>query len=143
MEIIATELTLPPLQSIIIWRTSWITIVSITYGVYYKKHDLIFISGGVLLNSLNYWRHPIKKSWRRYIDISFTLCSLAYILFQVYKKQNTLCGYLTLLGVQCYINSNLISKTKYNISVYGMWISTYMHCLIHIIGNINNILLYK
>jgi hypothetical protein len=135
-------LVLPPSQSIIIWRTSFISVVSIGYSIYYQKYDLCIISSGLMINSLNYWKHPLKHSWYRYLDILFAQIALYYEFYCIYLKKKYFLYLLCFIGIQCYILSRNIRNTKYNISIHGVWLSTLLHCGIHILGNILNILLF-
>jgi hypothetical protein len=129
---------LPIDQSRYLWKTSWLSLLSGSYGIYMKHYDLAVIPLGVFITSLNYWRKPIY-GWRRNIDITYVTIGLLYQLntsFYADNKTKTL-----------YFLLSLLSATLYPISIItfkkSMWISTIIHSGIHIIGNISNIILYN
>lgn len=133
-----------PEQYRLIWKFSWLSLFSIYYAYTYtfpKNHYLFVIPSTICLTSLNYWRYPVSNSMRRYLDI---ICVLFGIAYQVYYA-NT---YLLLEYRQMYCTLLSISLLFYPLSRFChvlnlLWVSTYLHCALHVFGNISNIFLYS
>ena len=68
-KMISREITgyLKPSQYNIIWNLAWLSLSSSVYATYKGHYNLAFIPGGVFLTSINYWRNPEVRSWRRYL----------------------------------------------------------------------------
>lgn len=139
-----SECILFPDQYRLIWKFSWLSLLSIYYAythAYSKNSYLLFISSTIFLTSLNYWRFPVINSMRRYMDI---FCVLFGITYQI----NYASIYLPLQYCRIYFTLLSISLSFYPLSRYChslnfLWFSTYLHCLLHLFGNISNIFLYS
>ena len=85
-KIISREITgyLKPSQYNIIWNLAWLSLSSSVYATYKGHYNLAFIPGGVFLTSINYWRKPEIRSWRRNIDLGYVNTALLYQLYKVY-----------------------------------------------------------
>jgi len=137
-------LTLPPCQSSFLWKTSWISFFSVIYAIKQKHYDLVFVPGGVLIFSLNYWRYPVKNSYRRYLDISYGLIAFLYQAYRAKDSQYQNIYYVFAgSAFPCYFISRYIRNKVWNISFQGIWLSTLFHSFIHLFGNIANIILYS
>jgi hypothetical protein len=129
-----------------IFRVSFISFLSSVYALYCGCYDLAAVPGGVFLTSLNYWRKPVY-GWRRNLDMSYVALALTYQNYRAYRLLSSssssqlpaLLTYYTLMGISigCYhISVNLYEK-KY------IWSSTYTHCMVHVLANTANVLLYN
>lgn len=118
------------------WRSSFLTFISIFSAYYYEVYDCMMLAIFVLVNSLNYWRHPIVGH-RRNFDIFSAIFGLTYELYLSYFLQlsdNLLTYYLlTSLSMFCYYKARTtIDRSK----------SSWWHCSLHLIANIANVNLY-
>jgi hypothetical protein len=128
---------LEPKYYMVIYRISYFSLLSALYAYYRSHYRLVVVPGSVFLTSINYWRKP-EYSWRRDLDI--TVVKLA-LLYQCYMAQNSQYSkeYYTivLVGCLCYP----VGVYYYNKKDY--WRSTFFHSLVHLLGNISNIVLYS
>ena len=124
-------------QYIIIYRISYLLLGSSMYAVYNGYYCLAICPSGVFLTSINYWIYP-DYSWRRYLDMTCVKLLLSYQMYKAYSSQYMIPYYsLMTLAIGMYI----LGIYYYNKRLY--WHSTYSHCMLHIISNIANILLYS
>lgn len=120
------------------YYSSYKTIVSVVWGIYWGKYDYSLLSFLLFLTSINYWKKPIKGT-RRNIDIVTCWFSVLYHLKKSNKDKNIpkkirylynllvlSCGYLYFKG-----------STSPHI-IYGLKLHSHMHTL----GNIANLILY-
>jgi len=126
-----------PKQYNLIYKVSFISLCSSIYAIYKGYYNLCIVPGGVFLTSINYWRNP-TNSWRKYIDIGYVSLSLSYQCIMVYNFKYSRIYYITVC----------IALSLYPISIYyynkkKYWYSTYAHCMVHIIGNVSNFILYS
>ena len=128
-----------------IFRLSFISFLSSMYALHCECYDLVAVPGGVFLTSINYWRNPVY-GWRRNLDMSYVAASLTYQNYRAYlllssssSQQLALLTYYTLvgIGIGCYQLSVHLYKKK------DIWSSTYVHCLVHVVANTANVLLYN
>lgn len=135
---------LEPKYASCIYRLSFISFFSFMYALYCECYDLAAVPGGVFLTSINYWREPVY-GWRRNLDMSYVACALIYQNYRAYhllsspSQMPALLTYYTLMGVgmMCYSLSVHLYKKK------DIWSSTYVHCLVHLLANTANVLLYN
>ena len=123
-------------QYTILYYSSHLAFLSFLYAVYKEKYIISLCPGIVFITSINHWRRP-TNSWRRYIDITAVLTSLVYQSYIAYTAKN---------GNIYYILTSVASLT-YPIGTYyhmknHLWLSTYLHLMLHILANIANIYLY-
>jgi hypothetical protein len=131
------ECILYPPQYKIIYNVSFLSLGSCMYAIYNGYYCLSICPGGVFLTSINYWRHP-DYSWRRYLDMTYVKLSFIYQVYKAYRSQYMVYYYLLMF----------IAISMYPLGIYYYkkkmyWNSTYVHCLLHIIANIANIVLYS
>jgi hypothetical protein len=128
-----------------IFRVSFISFLSSMYALHCECYDLAAVSGGGFLTSINYWRDPVY-GWRRNLDMSYVASALTYQNYRAYlllssssSQQLALLTYYTLvgIGIGCYQLSVHLYKKK------DIWNSTYVHCLVHVVANVANVLLYN
>jgi hypothetical protein len=107
------------------------------YAAYNGHYDLSICSGGIFLTSINYWRKP-DYSWRRYLDMTYVKMALLYQLYKAYRSPYMVQYYtLIFFAVSMYpLGMYYYRKKQY-------WYSTYLHCALHIIANIANMVLYQ
>ena len=89
------------------------------------------------MTSINYWSYP-DYSWRRYLDMTYVRLALIYQLYRAYQYQY----------MEYYYSLTFIAANMYPLGIYYykkklLWHSTYAHCLLNIIANIANIVLYS
>jgi len=116
-------------------KISWLSFFSGIFALYKGHYELSPVPLGVWLTSINYWWKP-DYSWRRYLDITFVCIALIY---QLYKAKN----YENAIG---YYIFTILSCVLFPIGVYyaktSPALSTFYHGMIHIFGNVANIILY-
>lgn len=126
-----------PKQSYFIWKVSWLSLISSMYAISQGYNDLEIVPGGVFITSINYWRQP-DYSWRRIIDMNYIRVALVYQLIRSYNSEYAAAHLLIMiLGMTCFP----LSWKYYNNGQW--WLSVYIHSLVHIIGNIGNVILYS
>lgn len=132
-------LVLPPDQSTFLWNLSWLSLFSGIYGIYQGHYDLVVVPIGVWITSINYWRSP-DYGWRRYVDISFVHVSLSYHLFLSLRAEYRF-QYWACLGaaVAFYPLGQYLHSKKSR----SRWPSTICHGMVHILGNVSNVILYS
>ena len=134
--------------------SSFISFLSSIYALHCECYDLAAVPGGVFLTSVNYWRNPVY-GWRRNLDMSYVAAALTYQNYRAYhllspsspssssssssSQLPALLTYYTLMGIGigCYSLSVHLYKKK------DIWSSTYVHCMVHVLANIANVLLYN
>jgi hypothetical protein len=131
------ECILFPEQYKIIYYISFLSIGSSMYAIYNGYYYLSFCPGGVFLTSINYWIYP-DFSWRRYLDMTYVKLALIYQLYKAYGSQYMIHYYLLMF----------VAVSMYPLGIYYyqkklFWHSTYVHCILHIISNIANVILYS
>lgn len=126
-----------PEQYWIIWKFSFLALGDCIYAVHRRHYDLALVPGIVFLTSINYWRKP-NYSWRRNIDIVCVKTSAIYQIIRAYNSEYYRIYYIFLfLGISFYPLSNFYYNKKL------FWHSTYAHIMVHIFGNISNVILYS
>lgn len=137
-------LTLPPHQSYYIWISAWTSIPSFLYARYTGHNELSIVPLSVYISSMIYWHNPIKYSWRRYLDMTVVLSGLGYQVYSSRNSKNLMYYYPVLfLGMTCFPLSTYVRKKYPDVHIGPIWGTTLLHCMVHIIGNIANIILYS
>jgi len=123
-------------QYTILYYSSHLSFLSFLYAICKEKYIISLCPGVIFITSINYWRWP-TYSWRRYIDMTAVIASLIYQSYIAYtaKDGNT---YYILTGVALLT----FPFSKYYYMKKQLWISTYLHVMLHILANIANIYLY-
>jgi hypothetical protein len=124
-------------QYVPIFRTSFLLMGTTVYSLYRGHYYISIIPGGIFITSINYWRKP-DYSWRRYLDIYYVHLSIAYQTVRVYGSRRFNI-YFSLIGLTClsYMYGVYLYKKKKE------WMSVYMHCLVHLLGNLACITIYS
>lgn len=123
-------------QFILIYRASYLSLVSCMYALY-RGHHLAIVPGSVFLSSVFYWQEP-DYSYRRYLDMVVVHSALIYQQSIAWKYQYATPYYLVMTA----------AMVSYPVGVYyytqkEYWTSTYAHLLVHILGNCANLILYS
>ena len=133
-----SELILQEEDSKIIYTSSWMFLFTSLYGFYEGEHNMLsFLHGCIFINSINYWRNPVK-GFRRNFDILTNIVTILYGSFCVYGLHNSHLYYYLILSIK--INFAL-SWVVYSMNKYKL--SILFHCLTHLAGNIGNLLLFS
>ena len=141
----ADALTFPPPQSHFIWYCAWISVPSAIYAATRPcSSHLTVVPASVWATSLLYWRHPLRNSWRRTLDIATVISGVSY---QSYYAFQTI-RHTSPPHFACYTALITASAACYGISTYLMnrgriWPSTYAHASIHLLANMANVMLYR
>ncbi len=131
-------LVLPPTKHMYIFITTFFGLISSIYAISRKYYHLAIVPFGVFLTSVNYWRHPLYNSKRRYIDIIYVNLAMFYQIWYAYNSQYANLYYIILFITLCFVPLSWYYHNKNKI-----WIGTFLHSMIHILGNISNIILYS
>ena len=82
-------------------------------GFYYEMTSCGLMGVALYATSLNYWRFPVIKSYRRTIDMVVTKTSIAYhIYLSVYTTNRMYTTMPFLLGIGFYLLSFYLYKKK-------------------------------
>lgn len=110
-------LTLPLPQAHFIWYCAWLSLPSAVYAYAASAtttRHLAIIPAAVWLTSLFYWRHPVRKSWRRTLDIAVVFTGVTYQTYYAYRytSPTQFATYTTLIAASasCYITSHSLMK---------------------------------
>ena len=134
------RLILPPQYSRRILYASTLMVPSIASAYYNKLPDNTFLAALVLGSSLNYWRYPVHGI-RRQVDMVCAIGSLGYQCFYTSWRTSTNARHTywatVAAGGTCYLIGRYFTFTRgwYNVS-------SAMHCMLHLFGNLGNLILY-
>lgn len=132
-----TTLILCREDSQILYASSWTFLFTSLYGFYDGDYNMIsFLHGCVFINSINYWRNPIR-GFRRNIDILTNVLTILYGSYAVYGLHNSHLYYYCILSIK--INF-LLSWIVYSMNQHKL--SVLFHSFTHLGGNIGNLLLF-
>ena len=134
-------LTLPIPQAHFIWYCAWLSIPSAIYAyIHPATTHFAPIPTAVFATSLNYWRNPVRDSWRRKLDMTVVSAGLIYhMYYAIYHPTPHTPTYLALISLS--VMSYTISQHYLHREQY--WPATYTHAMIHLVANIANIVLYN
>jgi len=125
----------------IIWWAAWGSFVASMHAVYLQQSDLAVVPACVLITSLNYWRNPIRNSWRRSIDIGTVVIGCTYNSACAFSIKDSLYG-------KIYFNCTVASFIFYVLGHLFMALNmprtaAYAHASIHVVANAGNIALQR
>jgi hypothetical protein len=129
-------LIVPKTHANYLFWTSCLTFISGLYGLYKKQYNFAILPLGIFVASINYWVHPVNN-WRRYLDISYASFALITHSILAYGLPN-FNYYIIILSLSC-----LCYPVSFYFQEKFLPLSTFSHSLIHIGGNIANIILYS
>lgn len=136
-----TPLTLPLPHAHFIWYCAWLSLPSAAAAAATTTRHLAIIPAAVWATSLFYWRHPVRKSWRRTLDIAVVFAGVAYQTYYAYRytSPTQFATYTTLIAASAasYMMSHALMKRG------RLWPATYAHASIHFIANVANMVLYS
>jgi hypothetical protein len=131
------ELVLPPNYAKILWNVSWLSLASAVYACHRGYYDLAIVPGGVWITSINYWRKP-DYSWRRYVDMGYVHTALVYQLLRAHNSEHQRI-YYTVLAIGCvFFPLGVYFHKKMDVRK-----STWCHGMVHLLGNVSNVILYS
>jgi hypothetical protein len=132
------ETILYPDQYNLLWQSSWCSLVGGSYAIYTHHYGHAIACYAVLLTSLNYWRYPVNHSWNYFLDTTCVKLALAYHILTAYSMSNAIPYYITVsMGLASFQLGVELYKRDY------WWASVYAHAMVHVLGNISNIILYS
>jgi hypothetical protein len=124
------NLVYSPEYSKILWTSSWLFLGTTIYTFHKQHFDLVIVPGGLLLTSINYWKHPRFNSWERSIDVYYIYTSFGYQIIRCYNAQYIM--YL-LLGILICAFFYKLSGITYKCNMFLL--STILHSCLHISAN--------
>lgn len=136
------HLTLPLPHAHFIWYSAWLSLPTAIYAYINAAavRNLAIIPAAVWSTSLLYWRHPVRDSWRRTLDIAVVFTGVTYQTYYAFRNTSpTRFAYYTALitaSASCYITSNWLMNRGI------LWPATYAHASIHLLANVANMVLY-
>jgi len=132
------ETILYPSQYHILWRSSWCSLIGGSYAIYTQHYGHAVACYVVLITSLHYWQYPTPSSWSRFLDTTCVRIALAYHFLTAYSMSNAIPYYIIVsMGLVSFQLGLELYKRDY------WWASVYAHMMVHVLGNISNIVLYS
>ena len=130
-------LVLPPNYANVLWYVSWLSLASAIYAWKRGYPDLAAVPGGVWMTSINYWRKP-DYSWRRYVDMAYVHTALVYQILRANDSQHQRVYYLILALGCMFFPFGVYFHQKMDLRK-----STWCHLMVHLLGNVSNLILYS
>jgi hypothetical protein len=134
------HLMIPKKYSRRVFFSGMLAIISVVVSLYYGLYDFTIITTFVLVNSINYWRHPVV-GMRRNIDMLFAIFACIYQMLASFSLINKWCflGYwiTVFLAIFSYCLARRYGRVKHNLDAASKW-----HMGLHIWGNTSNVILY-
>ncbi|KAI8911568.1 hypothetical protein EDD86DRAFT_202727 [Gorgonomyces haynaldii] len=125
---------LEPQYAIRIWRISHLCWLSILSSAFYGFYFCTFCASVVYLTSLNFWRNPVF-GFRRNLDIFCVVTGLSYHFYLALSlEQPFMYMIIVLIGISFYLKARQTPTQDW---------SSFYHCIMHICGNLSNVILYK
>ena len=131
------DLVLDPVYSNLIYKVCYLLSMTSFYGFYRKKYDTASILFCGFLTSINYWRNP-TFGLRRRLDMTAIPIGIMYHALRAYNSQYYFAYYA--LNAACVL---FYPASCYYYNKRQYWTSTYLHCMVHLIGNASFIVLYS
>ena len=127
---------LPKEQSNVIFAFSFLIVLTAMYAFYKKRYDLSLICVIVLITSLVHWNDP-QYGFRRNLDIFAVCMGFLYLVYLgiIRKIKSRLLWFCLIAIVVLFQLGRVLNDHGY------IWLSTILHCILHICGNISVILL--
>ena len=138
------KLVLEPRFSKRIYNSCYQAVVSTAFAHYLGLHAYGGLGWAIMLMSLNYWRHPIKTSWRRYCDMALSGVGAFVQMYTVWARlmphhathRSYFLGYcFFLLGSFFFYGCARYSESEN--------LSSGFHCCLHFMTSGSNIVLYS
>jgi hypothetical protein len=135
------ELVIPQKHANVIWWAAWLSLGATWHAVYIQQPGFGIVPTCVLCTSLNYWRNPVRTSWRRTIDMSTVFVGLCYQTTLAYNMPDALYRdlYFSCIAASsaCYAFGHLFMALNMPRA------SAYAHAGIHVVANMGNIALQR
>ena len=112
--------------------SSCLTLFSVYYAYIYHHFISCLLTFVVFLTSINYHRNPIHGIRRRIDQSCVFITLLTQTIILQNQKYYILYNIFNCIGVSCYCISKL----------FDSWTRVYLHSMLHVFGNIANIILY-
>ena len=130
-------LVIPPKYSSMLFRISHLFLISGSFAFYRGYYDFFIVNGMWYVTSTVYWYSP-RYDYKRIMDIVSINSGIVYYIYKGKNSSNAniLLMLLTIVGL-CYYYSWQYQYKK------DLLMATYMHCGVHIIAFIMNIILYS
>ena len=127
---------LPKEQTNLLFAISCLIGFTAAYAFIRKKYDLGVVCVLILVSSLIHWSDP-KFGIKRDIDVSIVTLGFLYIFARaVILKIESPLFWISLISVVI-----LFPVSWYFLDVGHVWLSTLIHCCLHICGNLSAVLL--
>ena len=124
-------------DSKILYGMSWVFLFTSLYGFYDGNHMMLsFLHGCIFVNSINYWRNPVR-GLRRNVDIITNIMIILYGSYYVYGLHNSYLYYYCILSIHL---NFCLSWFVYILNRHRL--SVLLHCMVHLSANIGNLLLF-
>jgi len=128
---------IPKDQYDFLWKVSWLASISTIVAILNCNYKMVIVPLSACITSLNYWRKPYDN-WRRYLDITTVQLGLWYNIYSSFGAENAVPYWIfSLIGMSCYPISIYAKEV-----IKSSWLSTIIHSLVHLFGNISYIFLY-
>jgi len=131
------DLVLSQPNANVIWWAAWLSLGASFHALYVNQSGFAIVPAGVLFTSLNYWRNPLRNSWRRSVDIGVVFVGLCYQSALAYNMPES-------HHRRTYFNCIAASGACYALGHLFMWLNVpraaaYAHAGIHVMANVGNI----
>lgn len=128
---------LPSIQSKILFVLSFLILASAAYA--FSRGLLVFaaLCVTIFITSFLYWHKP-EYSWRRNLDFFVVKCGAAFQLYMALYSPAVLYYYSIMLCCGFFYGASHVFAAQQR-----HWYSTCSHCMLHILGNAGNFLLYS
>jgi hypothetical protein len=130
----------PPECASILFRVSFLTGAVFFIAAALQVYDGMVVTAAVFLCSVNHWRNPVY-GWRRNIDIANNVICLAYQTWRAVSMSPSKLHYTIGFLMSTYTGVAFFFIGLYLDTINIMY-GTYAHAVVHIMGNIGNIILY-
>jgi hypothetical protein len=123
-----------------VYYSSMLSAISALVAFQFELYNFTLLAVLVLVNSINYWRHPIP-GWRRNLDMLCAFGACWYQMFASFDLHNQLffmVYWITIaIAVFCYQMARRHGRIYQNFDMASRW-----HIGLHVFANISNIMLY-
>jgi hypothetical protein len=121
---------LPKEYANVIFYVSFLIAITAIYALSKKYYDIFVFCVLALLTSLNHWRDA-RFGFRRNIDMLVVNIGFIYLFIRaiILRVKSRLFWFLYFMVVLCY------PVTWYLCYKEHMWMSTFVHCVLHLCGN--------
>ena len=134
------KLMLPKKYSQRIFYSGMLSSISVAVSMVFGLYDLTIIATLVLVNSINYWRHPVTGR-RRNFDMMSAIGACLYQMVASFGLESPgyFMGYwITIIfAIFSYCMARRYGRVYRNMDMASKW-----HMGLHIMGNTSNVILY-